>query len=304
MEALRAALAEAKGDALVTLIGSLGDRRDAACRAAFIRLAADENPVVAEAALVALGKVSGPEAAAALAKARTAGPEKLRPVAAQASLQCAEGLIAQGKPADADAIYRDLMDPGQTLVIRRGALCGRLALGGPEAANLVLETLAGKDKALQATAIAAVRTLRGEGVTPRFATAGFVDAFDGEGIAYAIRSGQLAADAALAAARQGDFSRRALASYEAACRREIEPDLRASLTLSRLGRRWPQVFMRAVAGDARILGRYIRVPAGELSTRGFLRWLLLRAPMAYLRGRFGAAAAAPVSVPSASPVQP
>lgn len=114
---------------------------------------------------------------------------------------------------------------------------------------------------------------------------GWVDPFQGEGLAYALRSGQLAADAALDAAARGDLSRQALEPYEAACRRDFGRDLEAALRLARIAWRWPLLFIRALAAEEEVLARYLRVETGEVSYRDFLWWILRQAPRLWVDRR-------------------
>ena len=90
--------------------------------------------------------------------------------------------------------------------------------------------------------------------------AGFVDAFTGEGIAHAIRSGQQAAEIAGEALAAGRFSRSFL---ERAARRHFrvtETDLRYSLHLARLMHSFPRIFIRLLTTEPEILRRYMLVP--------------------------------------------
>ena len=108
--------------------------------------------------------------------------------------------------------------------------------------------------------------------------AGFVDTFYGEGIAFAIRSGQLAAEVVATALRNGNCSAQGLKSYDIRCKQEFERDLRYSLYFSRLMHRFPKVFLRLMASEADVLDRYLEVPARRRSYRSYLRWLLPRVP--------------------------
>jgi len=169
LAALRDAVGQAKGKALVSVIGVLGDRRDAASVEALGKLATGADAPAAEAATAALGRIGGAEAAAALAKARTGVDARRRAAVTAAYLQCADRLAAAGKEKEAAAIFRELLAPNESRLIRRGALVGLLGLGGPDAVALVISTLSGDDAMVKATAIAGVRTLKGQGVTDRFA---------------------------------------------------------------------------------------------------------------------------------------
>ena len=118
--------------------------------------------------------------------------------------------------------------------------------------------------------------------------AGFVDPFQGEGLAYAIRSGQLAAEAALDAARANDFSRAGLAAYEDACYRTFGRDLGYSRRLMRIMHGWPSVFINGVATEPPVVVRFLEIAAGRSSYRQFQGWLLPRAPWFWLHSRLSA----------------
>ena len=117
--------------------------------------------------------------------------------------------------------------------------------------------------------------------------AGFVDSFLGEGLAYAIRSGQLAAEVALAAARQDDFSSSRLALYDQRCRREFGASLRRSLLFTRMVHAWPSLFLRMLASDEKVLRKYLLVPSAAMSYRRYAAWLVARVPLFLLRSSFG-----------------
>jgi flavin-dependent dehydrogenase len=114
--------------------------------------------------------------------------------------------------------------------------------------------------------------------------AGFVDPFYGEGLAYAIRSGQLAAETLLEAASENDLSAGRLAAYAAKCQAAFGENLGESLKLARTMRRWPSAFFGLLASDPAVLGKYLHIPAMRLSYREFTRWLLVRAPLFWLKG--------------------
>jgi flavin-dependent dehydrogenase len=107
--------------------------------------------------------------------------------------------------------------------------------------------------------------------------AGLADPFQGEGIAYAIRSGRLAAETALTAEAHKDFSSESLAPFERACREAFDADLRHSLTLARVLRWWPSLIVKAMAGGPDVLQRYVRIATGEFTYREFIKWFAPRA---------------------------
>ena len=167
--ALREALIAAKGAALVCVIGVLGDRRDEESAQAMGGFALSGEPTVAEAAIAALGRIGTQKASLLLASVRVQGDAKAQRQASLASLQCAQRLADSGKKPEAAAIYQDLTKVKGMEVVRRGAIAGILALGGPDAVTLALATLRGDNRMMRATAISAIPTLQGEGIVEKFA---------------------------------------------------------------------------------------------------------------------------------------
>jgi len=109
--------------------------------------------------------------------------------------------------------------------------------------------------------------------------AGFVDSFYGEGIAYAIKSGHLAAQTAVEALAGRGFSSGAMARYGKACHKAFDRNLRYSLLLTRLMHGCPSVFIRLLSSDERVLRKYLLVPSMKWSYKQYLWWLLPRVPL-------------------------
>jgi hypothetical protein len=131
--ALREALAKTTGLVKVGIINSLGERRDAKAAAALCKLISDSDEMMACAAVAALGKIGGPEATEALAKAKGTASGRLRMVVLDAYLKCADKLSAEGKRKQANAIYKELYDTEMPAVIRTAALRGMVgATGGKQ----------------------------------------------------------------------------------------------------------------------------------------------------------------------------
>lgn len=103
-------------------------------------------------------------------------------------------------------------------------------------------------------------------------SAGFVDPFYGEGIAYAIRSGQLAVEALSEASFEPC---KALRHYQRSCRREFGANLWYSLQLARLMHRFPDQFIRLLAQDETVLEKYLDVPLHVTTYKRYLIWLLM-----------------------------
>lgn len=104
--------------------------------------------------------------------------------------------------------------------------------------------------------------------------AGFVDPFIGEGIAYAIRSGKLAAQSIVNCLSRKDLSCVHLSSYEQACENTIVKDFRHVWKLTRAVHKFPDLFLRPFVCDERILQKYLEVPSCRIHYRKFLFWLL------------------------------
>lgn len=102
--ALRSAAETLSGGLLVGAINSLGVRRDAAALAVLGKLLGDADADVAAAAAAALGKIGGPEAAAALMRAFAAGKPD-RETVAEACVVCGERLLAAGDTSGAVALF-------------------------------------------------------------------------------------------------------------------------------------------------------------------------------------------------------
>ncbi|MDD4650614.1 MAG: geranylgeranyl reductase family protein [Methanothrix sp.] len=108
--------------------------------------------------------------------------------------------------------------------------------------------------------------------------AGFVDAFTGEGIYYALASGRIAAQVI------GDASaQEADQVYERRCEKEFGAELRYALFFSKMMHRYPETFLRILACQEDVLDRYIEIAAARISYRDFMRWLIPRLPINLLR---------------------
>lgn len=106
-------------------------------------------------------------------------------------------------------------------------------------------------------------------------SAGMVDPFTGEGIAYAVRSGQIAAQVASEHLTDGCD----LVEYQRRCKNEFGDELRASFLLTRIMHRFPDQLFNMFMDDRALLERYIDIHTHGLGYREFLRWLAPRAPV-------------------------
>jgi geranylgeranyl reductase family protein len=108
--------------------------------------------------------------------------------------------------------------------------------------------------------------------------AGLIDAFSGEGIYYAIRSGQLAAASILQAMQQGVVD---LTSYETAVNQQIMPELRAAYYLLHIFRLSPMFFHKLIRDHPHAWTTLCDILRGEVTFAGVRRKLgsiFLRSP--------------------------
>lgn len=104
--------------------------------------------------------------------------------------------------------------------------------------------------------------------------AGFVDAFIGEGIAYAIRSGQLAAEK-VADLVLSDRKLSDLKEYESRCRQDFGNFLVSSLKLEKVMYRFPEISFKLALSRKEILDKYLDEVVINRSHKDYVRWLLL-----------------------------
>jgi hypothetical protein len=127
--ALREAASKLSGPQQLGVIGSLGARADAGAVLLLAPLVSGGNAAVAAAAAHALGAIRGAKAAQALAEAKPASPAAKAAVA-DASLACAEQLLAQGEKGAAQAIYKSLAAAEGPKHVKLAATRGLLLAAG------------------------------------------------------------------------------------------------------------------------------------------------------------------------------
>jgi HEAT repeat protein len=122
--ALLERLPRLSGPRLVGAINSLGARREAGAARGLTALLESPDLAVSGAAAGALGSIGTAEAARCLRKFQPKAPAALGLAVADACLACAEWLLAEGKKAEALAIYKLLSDPKQPKHVRLAAQQG------------------------------------------------------------------------------------------------------------------------------------------------------------------------------------
>ena len=162
----------AKGDKLVGIITSLGNRHDPA-GVPPLRVLADEGDArTTEAALIALGKIPGNESMQALDWCRKNLSRKMRPSATQAYLQCGFTSLEKGDKATAIALFEALLLDFEPVEIQADGLRGLIKARGEDAVPTIIEALTSGIPELENVAAAEAHTVPG-----RKATEGFIAAY-------------------------------------------------------------------------------------------------------------------------------
>jgi geranylgeranyl reductase family protein len=112
-------------------------------------------------------------------------------------------------------------------------------------------------------------------------SAGFVDSFIGEGIAYAIRSGQIASEVISKIILNGD-DLESLEKYQIICNSEFISNLKYSLIFTKLLNSNPSMFLKILVSNEAI-EKYLEVTTMEISYKSYIKWLIPRIPMFLLR---------------------
>mgnify|MGYP003681895112 CR=1 FL=1 len=123
------------------------------------------------------------------------------------------------------------------------------------------------------------RRVHGDRVLLTGDAAGFVDPFLGEGIYYAMKSGEIAADVAAGAVESGDFSDRFLHEYVMRCEKEFNYDLKSALKFANFAYGHRDLFLKALWRDKRLFMEYLRTVRGDMTYTDFNRWCVLRSPV-------------------------
>ncbi len=167
--ALHEALGKAQGAVKVGIINSLGERRERFVAADLGRLAGDSDRAVAGAAILALGKIGGPQAAAILWEVKQKAPPELASTVDEALLLYADRLAADGDLKQAERMYIRLYWREQLPQTRAAALKGLMGLWQDKAIPLVIASLGSDQRIIRSAAGAAARELPGRDVTDALA---------------------------------------------------------------------------------------------------------------------------------------
>jgi len=153
--ALASALPMAQGKILVGLINSIGDRGDVEADAALERYVHDSDPLIAEAAISAVGKIGSAESIdilKALSESSNTVGVALR--------RTAEKLAVSGRKAAAAHVYGLLWSASRPSNIRGEAVRGLANIAAPNAANVALSALKSGDPYLQIVAAQVIGSMK------------------------------------------------------------------------------------------------------------------------------------------------
>ncbi|MBN2254189.1 MAG: geranylgeranyl reductase family protein [Deltaproteobacteria bacterium] len=122
------------------------------------------------------------------------------------------------------------------------------------------------------------RTFVGSRVLLAGDAAGFVDPFAGEGIAYAIRSGRIAAsvvDHCIRTDHRGD----GLEVYERLCHDAFIRNFTYALMAARIMNRFPRFFFGILTNNADVVDKFAEIPVLKRRYLTFMQWLVPRLPL-------------------------
>jgi type 1 glutamine amidotransferase/HEAT repeat protein len=160
------ALAAAQGDVKIGLISSLGQRKSAEAINGLAALLSDQDPAVASAAAISLGKIATGEAAAVLDKAMDQSSGDLKAEIAFSLLNCADALAGSKDSGAAAEIYDRILSTqpqALPLALWQAAMRSKIAAAGKdEGARLILDVLSGGPEGMHQPAIGMIAKIFGE----------------------------------------------------------------------------------------------------------------------------------------------
>jgi HEAT repeat protein len=166
-DALRQALTRLESNRKIGIIGSIGQRGDREAVPELAKLITGDSPKVAHAAIEALGRIGGSQAARALADAPV--PASLKAARDNAYLMCADKMLAEGQRDEAAVIYRRMIAPANSTWIRIAAYKGLVQAEKDKAVPHVLALLKDKDLDLQRAAGKFITEMHGTAITKALA---------------------------------------------------------------------------------------------------------------------------------------
>ena len=166
---LIAALDNTTGLTKAGIIESLGIRSETKAMPALAKALADSDPAVACAAATALGQIANPEAVAALQAALNGSAGPVHNAVVDATLRCANHLLAVGEQPKASALFQQLYDTQKEDFARVAAFRGVILAGVKQSLALATQAILGKAGPGQTAALQLVHDLDALGATEAFA---------------------------------------------------------------------------------------------------------------------------------------
>jgi uncharacterized protein len=165
--ALRQAVSRLDGDLKIGIVGSLGQRGDHKAVPELAKLITDRNRNLARAAIGALGRIGGAEAAGVLAGAKV--PTLLQADRDDAYLMCADSMVTEGQTPAATVIYREMTAANNGTWIRIAAYKGLIKAEKEKAIPYIVALLKDDDINLQRAAGKFIAKTPGTAVTKALA---------------------------------------------------------------------------------------------------------------------------------------
>jgi len=161
-DALRATLPKSTGNERIGIINALGMRGDRKSVAVLKDMIDSSETTTAAAVVSALGRIAGPQAAAALAQAKSKTTGQLQLLVLNAYLQCADDMVKNGNQEDALKIYHEIYNSDAAENIRIAALRGMVATQKNRAGEIIVRTLKQDNQAMQTAAVKLLGEVPGE----------------------------------------------------------------------------------------------------------------------------------------------
>ncbi len=164
-QALIEAAGNLKGRLLVGTINSLGVRKTAAATDVLAGHLKDEDPQIASAAAVALGRIGNESATKTLRSSLGAAEPRVRSAVAEGCILCAEQLHKNGKSDEAAAIYDEVRKAEVPKQRKLEATRGYIVAKGTAGLPTLIEQLHAQDKGFFQIGLTSARELSGREVT-------------------------------------------------------------------------------------------------------------------------------------------
>ena len=156
---LREALGKTSGPILAGMIDSLGWRHEPAAVPLLKPFLSNPDATIASAAAIALGRIGGRDAVAALSPVRAQAPPAVLPAVCEGLLLGAESLRTAGDHAAAATVYQGLFGLDLPPHVRAAAWRGLALADNVRRVDLIAQALSGSDLPLRDAAFKLVREL-------------------------------------------------------------------------------------------------------------------------------------------------